>query len=239
MARRLMFRQLGDAWSRIGRLSRLAGLMFLAGQLAWAISPPGASLPLPGRYTLLTPPSRLTIHLAKAGWFSSLGENHIIIARQMQGQASLAGGASNWTGFLALPAIALRVADPHSSSRDRAEVQATMDGPGQLDIARFPRIVWRLAALAPGNPAGTPLLLTLRGQFTLHGVTRPETWRTHWAQRGRRIHMWGRTVLRLTDFGIRPIRRGLGAVRVKDQFELVWDIWWERALAPAQPEPKL
>lgn len=195
--------------------------------------PPAAtavpSLPPPGRYALIAPPSQLTIYLSKAGWFSALGDNHVIIARRMRGAASRPPGAGHWTGFLTLPAAALRVADPGASARTRAEVQATMDSAGQLDIARFPRITWRLEALGlAADPAGKPGQIMLRGRFTLHGVTRLETWRTQWRQQGQRIHMWGQALLRLSDFGIRPIRRGLGAVQVKDQFALHWDIWWQR-----------
>ncbi|MGH9535893.1 MAG: hypothetical protein ACRD2E_13670, partial [Terriglobales bacterium] len=92
----------------------------------------------------------------------------------------------------------------------------------QLDIARYPRVIWRLAALA----APAPGQLMLRGRFTLHGVTRTEMWRTRWAATGGLLHMWGGAALRLSHFGIHPIRRAFGAVSVRDQFQLQWDIWW-------------
>lgn len=204
--------------------------LLCASAVAVAASLPAAhsALPPPGRYTLQAPPSRLVIHLRKAGWFAALGDNHLIVARQMRGQArSAAAGAApaRWSGYITLPAAALRVADPRRSPRERAQVQDTMDGPSQLNITRFPDITWRLAAVgaAPG-----PGELVLRGQFTLHGVTRHETWRSHWALQGRRLHLWGQTVLLLTDFGIRPIHRALGAVQVRNRFLLAWDIWWRR-----------
>lgn len=221
-----------DAGRRSARLAVALGCAALlcASAVAASASLPTVSsaLPPPGRYTLQAPPSRLVIRLRKAGWFSALGDNHLIVARQLRGQArSAPAGAApaRWSGYITLPAAALRVADPHGTPHERADVQATMAGPSQLDIARFPKITWRLAAVgtAPG-----PGELVLRGQFTLHGVTRPETWHSHWALQGSRLHLWGQAMLRLTDFEIRPIHRALGAVQVRNRFLLAWDIWWRR-----------
>lgn len=209
------------------RRAALSAVLVIALGALWAAASPARHLPPPGHYVLAASRSQLSIHLYKSGWLSALGDNHLVVARRMRGVADVA--ADQWSGVLVVPSRDLRVADPHRSAHDRAEIQATMDGPSQLDIARYPRITWRLDALGSSGGEGR---MILHGHFTMHGVTRRVDWRTHWAATKDGIRLWGRAYLRLTSFGIHPIHRALGAVSVRNRFLLTWNTWW-RHTGPA------
>lgn len=205
-----------------------SAVLVIALAALWAAASPVRRLPPPGHYVLSASRSRLSIHLYKSGWLSVFGDNHLVVARRMRGEANVA--ANQWSGVLVVPSRDLRVADPHRSAHDRAEIQATMDGPSQLDIARYPRITWRLDALGSAGGKGR---MMLHGHFTMHGVTRQVDWRTHWAPTAQGIRLWGQAHLRLTEFGIHPIHRALGAVSVRNRFLLTWNTWWRHTGSPA------
>lgn len=174
-----------------------------------------------GSYQLVASKSELAIRLRKAGLLSALADNHLIVAGQMRGAAT--GGPAGWRGEIIAPVAELEVADPGRSAKDRREIWQTMEGPGQLDAARYPEIVWRLDGL---NRSASGY--ELRGSFTLHGVTRAVVWPTRVEIQDGRVRVWGQAEMRLTEFGIQPIRRALGTVRVRDQFELQWDTEWRK-----------
>ncbi|MGH9477312.1 MAG: YceI family protein [Terriglobales bacterium] len=176
-----------------------------------------------GRYRLVANRSQLAIELYKAGLLRAFADNHLIIAGEIEGSAQ--GFPDSWSGLITVPVAKLKVADPGRSAKDRQTIWATMEGPQQLDAARFPLVVWRLNAITPTT--GAPGYL-LRGTFALHGVTRPVAWPTHLASAGDEARVWGAATLKLSDFGIRPVRRALGTVRVRDQFQLRWDTFWQR-----------
>lgn len=189
-----------------------------------------------GGYELVPARSQLSITLSKAGWLRAFADNHLIIARQIEGHAQ--GGRAGWGGIITAPVDKLEVADPGRSPKDRQDIWTTMEGPDQLDAAHFPAIVWRLGSLtaAPRQPG-----YLLRGSFTLHGVTAPVSWPTHLAFTGDEVHVWGHAQLTLTQFGIHPVRRALGAVQVRNQFQLRWDTVWKRTpgsgIPPARTPP--
>jgi polyisoprenoid-binding protein YceI len=111
---------------------------------------------------------------------------------------------------------ALRVRDPHGSDKDRGEIESTMLGPEVLDTARYPEIVFRSSSVEPAGPGSW----NVRGNLTLHGQPRPITVNVI----EKDGHYAGQAVFKQTEFGIKPIRVGGGAVRVKDELRIEFDI---------------
>lgn len=177
-----------------------------------------------GSYQLLASRSQLGILLSKAGWLGAFADNHVIHAGMMQGSAT--GETGGWHGTVTAPTAQLQVVDPNRSAQQRHEIWATMEGPDQLNAQQFPEIVWQLDALEP--TAAAPGFL-LHGRFSIHGVSRTVAWPTHVAVENGVVHVWGSAHLLLTDYGIQPIRRALGAIQVKNEFELRWDTYWQRS----------
>jgi polyisoprenoid-binding protein YceI len=148
----------------------------------------------------------------KAGVFSAFGHDHEITA-------PIAGGWADTTERrveLRAEAARMRVSDPKASESDRAQIQKTMLGPDVLDSERHPNIEFRSTA-AESNGAGS---WNVRGTLTLHGQTAPVTV----AVAEKAGHYVGSALIKLTEFGIKPVKVAGGTVKVKDEVRIEFDI---------------
>jgi polyisoprenoid-binding protein YceI len=121
-------------------------------------------------------------------------------------------------------AAKMQVLDPAASPETRAKVQAKMLSADVLDVARFPRIEFRSRSVTPMNGArlknAGDALLRIAGDLTLHGQTHP----VEFEATGSAGHYRGSAKLKQTDFGIKPITIAGGAVKVKDEVRIDFEI---------------
>ena len=157
--------------------------------------------------------STLTVFAYKSGLFSAFADNHII-------KAPIAGGSisddSPLKVDLTVRAADLRVLDPDLSANKRAEVQARMISADVLDVMKFPEIAFTSTSV---EPAGADRW-TITGRLTIHGQTRTITFAVSRANGRYR----GDVLIKQRDFGIEPIRIAAGAVKVKDELKVEFDI---------------
>jgi polyisoprenoid-binding protein YceI len=174
--------------------------------------------------------SRVEIRVFRSGFLAPLGDNHEIILKRFSG--TLAGDfRQGWKVRVEAEVASLEVLDPDASAPVRAEIQKTMLGPTQMDVQRFPTIELRGWTQGPARKEGTWMVLA---DLTVHGVTQRVQFPVNWTEQGKMLRVQGAQFLRLTDFGIVPIRRALGAVRVRNQFEVDYNL----ALHRVAPNPK-
>jgi polyisoprenoid-binding protein YceI len=190
----------------------------------------------PRRYVLDPGASRLVTHVGKAGLFGFAGHEHEVVAGTFHGSATFdperLAQSSQPAVDVTFDAGALRVSGQGEPAADVPQVQAAMVGADCLDTRRFPTVRFVATSVAPAGGVGAgmgPALgpsggdLSLRGELTLHGVTRPLTLRVHLEVKGDTLEATGRTTLRQTDFGITPISKA-GVVKVKDEIALEWRV---------------
>jgi polyisoprenoid-binding protein YceI len=156
--------------------------------------------------------SVMTVRVFKSGLFSAFGHEHDISAPIEHGAFS----ESQPSVELTVDARKMRVMDKDVSDKDRAEIQETMLGPKVLDTAQFPEIRFHSTAVERSGEGRW----TVRGDLALHGQTRPVKFDVH-AQNGR---YQGSAELKQRDFGIAPISVGGGAVKVKDELRVEFEI---------------
>jgi polyisoprenoid-binding protein YceI len=156
--------------------------------------------------------SEMTVRVYKAGVFSAFGHDHQIAAPVAGGAVDTKAGKVE----LRAKASALQVRDPGVSEKDRAEIQSTMLGPQVLDAERYPEIMFR----STGTQAAGAGSWSVQGNLTLHGQTRPVTVEVR-ETGGRYV---GTARFKQTDFGIKPVKVGGGAIRVKDEIRIEFDI---------------
>ena len=106
--------------------------------------------------------------------------------------------------------------DPRIDAKDQATIQTHMEEM-TLETKKFPEITFRssrIQKIADGQ-------WKVDGDLSLHGVTKPvsltvkqtgDSWTTH-------------TVLKQTDFGIKPISIGGGMIKVKNEVEIDFQIF--------------
>ena len=156
--------------------------------------------------------STMTVHVYKAGVFSALGHNHEIVAPIARGTVDPAAHQVE----LYVKSGTLKVRDPEVSEKDRAEIQSTMLGPDVLDAQNQPEIAFR-STQADSAGAGAWKLsgnLTVRGQSHMVNVEVQE-------KNGRYV---GTSRFKQTEFGITPVKVAGGAIRVKDEILVEFDI---------------
>jgi polyisoprenoid-binding protein YceI len=204
-----------DAESKAVHRLLLAFVPLLA--MMWAAD---LSAQIPGSYQIDTAASHIQIYLFRGGFLSMLGDNHLIALEGFSGTAQLLDGKPWWVRMLA-EAQSLTVLDPWGSTSERRDVTDTMRGPSQLDIQRYPLIKLQSTSIVHGQQVSDWRLVA---DLTFHGVTRQVEFLLDCQQTGDRLRVRGKKDLRLRDFNIQPISRGLGAVKVKNEFEVTYDI---------------
>jgi polyisoprenoid-binding protein YceI len=156
--------------------------------------------------------SVMTVHVFKAGLFSAFGHEHEVRATIEQGSFNEA----NPSVELTVDARKLRVVDKEISEKDRAQVQQDMLGPKVLDSEKFAEIRFRSTSV---DRLGEGQWL-VTGDLTLHGQTRPVKVNVE----GENGRYKGTAELKQKDFGITPITVGGGAVKVKNELRVEFDI---------------
>lgn len=170
----------------------------------------------PNSRTIDPEQSSIIIHVFRAGLFSAFGHDHEIRAPIVQG--SFTEGENPAVEF-SVDARKMSVEDKEVSPKDRAEIQSTMLGPKVLDTERYPEIKFRSSTVESAG-AGK---WQVRGDLTLHGQRLPITVDVGGAKGRYR----GSAVLRQKDFGITPVTVAGGAVKVKNEVKVEFQILGE------------
>ena len=159
-----------------------------------------------------TAKSTLIVRVFKSGLLSGLGHDHEIAAPVAAGSVDGSAGRVE----LHANARSMKVADQKISDKDRAEIQSNMEGPQVLDSEHFPAIAFRSTSVEPKGAGAW----TVNGNLTLHGQTRAVAVDVREAE-GRYL---GTSRFRQSDFGIKPIKIAGGAVQVRDEIRVEFDI---------------
>jgi polyisoprenoid-binding protein YceI len=172
-----------------------------------------SSSAMPTHQQIDTQQSTITVRVFKAGLFRGFADNHEIRGAIKSGWITETNPAEV---HIAVDAQRLRVVDPDASANDRAQVQMRMLGAEVLDAGRFPEIRFDSEAVEHAEPESW----LVHGQLSLHGQTR----RLVVSVKRDQGHYKGSVTLKQTDFGITPIRIAGGAVKVKDELNVEFDI---------------
>jgi polyisoprenoid-binding protein YceI len=163
------------------------------------------------RQPIDTARSSITVHVGKSGVFRAFGDDHEIRGPVEQGFVD----EEARTVEILVDANRLRVLDPKLSPKDRDEVQNKMLSADVLDAKQFTEIHF-ISTSAETSPSGW----VVRGPLTLHGRTLPISSTVR--KEGDRYV--GSMRLKQTDFGITPVTVAGGAVRVKDEVTIDFNV---------------
>ena len=158
--------------------------------------------------------STITIHVGKSGLFSAAAHEHTINAPISSG--TVRESTAPHIEFTVETAKMTVKPDARIDAKDQATIQTHMEEM-TLETKKFPEITFRssrIERIAEGQ-------WKVDGDLSLHGVTKPvsltvkqtgDSWTTH-------------TVLKQTDFGIKPISIGGGMIKVKNEVEIGFQIF--------------
>jgi len=176
-------------------------------------------------YSIDSAKSKLEIEVKKEGLFKAFGHNHLIIAKEISGQVQFDPQRIESSAVtLKVQTKSLTVSPEGEPEKDRQDVQATMSGEKVLDVEKYPEIVFTSTRVSAVKQAGDDWTLTLSGNLKLHGVEKPVSLLITLHSTGNQLQAQGQVPLLQTDYGIKPVKAGGGAVTVKDELKISFDI---------------
>jgi polyisoprenoid-binding protein YceI len=182
-----------------------------------------AALALASTFAVDPQKCSLTIHVGKSGVFRFAGHEHEVTSNRCRGEVVAAPddlGRSSVT--LSFETAALQVSEKGEPAGDAPKVQAAMVK--LLDTARFPEIRFASTSVTGRALDASSYELQVTGDLTLRGVTRRVTVPVRVVQQGQALTASGRLSVKQSAFGIDPISVAGGAVKVKDELRIDFQI---------------
>src|SRR5260221_6699902 len=162
--------------------------------------------------------STATAHVGKTGIGSFAGHEHNVVAKGLQGEVMLDAASLPASAVdLIVPTRSLTVSAEGEPEGDAAKVQQIMLGPSVLDVQRFSTIHFGSTEVKGTQSAPGKYALTVAGELTLHGVTKPVTLPVQLEVHGDVVTASGKLTVKQTDYGIEPTTAAGGLVRVQDE----------------------
>jgi polyisoprenoid-binding protein YceI len=175
------------------------------------------------RYRIDPSISRFTVRAFASGLLSVLGHSPTIAVGDFEGDVLLEKGSLESAALhLRVKAASLLVQDD-VSNRDRLEIERQMRDE-VLETGRFPDILYKCSSASGSEPAAGPSIVRLNGQLSLHGVARPLPIDAHVNVTGDLLRASGEISLRQTDYDIRLVSAMAGALKIKDELKVSFDI---------------
>lgn len=171
--------------------------------------------------------SRVEVRVYRDGPMQKLGHNHVITSAGLRGVIELREPRSNSGFALELPLDSLVVDDPGARERagaeftspvapqDRAGTRHNLLGSAVLDAARQPVLALSLESLTGG-----PEQFEARVRVRLRGEERVIGAPVNMSIDGDRMRVRAQLRLRHGDLGLTPFTVALGAIRVRDDFDV-------------------
>jgi polyisoprenoid-binding protein YceI len=158
--------------------------------------------------------SVITIHVGKAGLLSAAGHEHWVNAPISRG--AINDSATPRVEFTVETAKMRVKPDPKVDAKTEAQIQKDMEDM-TLETARYREIAFQSSHIEKAAEGEW----RVDGALSLHGVSKPI--RLNVRRDGDAYT--GRTILKQTDFGIKPISIGGGAIKVKNEIEIEFRIY--------------
>ncbi|MBO0798599.1 MAG: YceI family protein [Blastocatellia bacterium] len=165
----------------------------------------------------------LTVQAFAKGLLSAFGHSPTLAVRGLAGEVEFDADAADTASLnLTVSADSLAVID-NISEADRREIERKTREE-VLESARYPEIVFQpLQVLAQRTGEGQ-FHVRLNGHLSMHGVTRTQSIEAGVALTQNCLRAQGKTQLRQSDYRIEPVTALGGAIKLKDELELTFDI---------------
>ena len=177
----------------------------------------------PRTFTVDAERSRATIEVGKTGAFSFAGHTHEVEAPLTSGVVHLDPDTPARSDVrLEFNAAAMHLTGKEPAG-DAPKVTEAMLGPQVLDVKKFPSITFESTAVTATGTLPS-LTLSVAGNLTIRSTPKPVTVPVAVKVDGATLTATGRFTIKQTDFGIKPISAGGGAVKVKDELTITFTI---------------
>jgi polyisoprenoid-binding protein YceI len=198
-------------------LLALAGRAAAAGSVTYEIEPAERSV---------------TIQVGRAGLLKFAGHTHEVVAPVFGGQVVVDDEQlARSSVMVEFETAALRVTGKGEPKEDVPKVQENMVGPKVLEVARYPKVAFRSRSVEGRKVSAGVYEIVVSGDLSLHGATRAVVLPLRIEMSGDTLTATGRTTLRHTDFGMKPLSVG-GVVNVKNELGVELNVVARKKPAP-------
>lgn len=201
-----------------------ASVLLISGIRTGAISKPGIYLRLPlASYRIDAAQSKFMAHASRGGlaWFK--GHSHNLAVRDFEGTAELTLDAINPASLnMKVRADSLEETDPVFTPEQKKIINKELDEI-VLETAKYPEITFKSTDVN-GTLVGGKFDIRIRGDLTLHGVTRQITIPATVTVEGDTMRAVGEFEIDRKDFNVTATNAFHGLVRVKHDVKFEFDI---------------
>lgn len=175
------------------------------------------------QYSINVGLSRFTARAYASGMLSSFGHNPTVAIRAYSGEVSVIPGSFQQASVrISVQSDSLEVTDD-VSQKDRNEIESKMRQE-VLETSAYPAIVFESSQISANMLSENLYAISITGNLTLHGVRRTQTITARITLMGDILRANGEFSLRQTDYGIKLVSVAGGALKVKDEVKLSFDI---------------
>ena len=174
-------------------------------------------------YTIDSVASRFTVRAFAAGLLSGFAHNPVIGIRDFSGEVNFSAEnlAASSVG-ITINAGSFEVQND-VSEKDRSEITSTMNDQ-VLEVKRFPEIAFESRQVSGMKLGESLYVVKIEGDLFLHGVTRSQTISANVAPGDDKVRAYGEFSIKQSDFKIRLVSVAVGALKVKEELKLAFDI---------------
>jgi len=174
-------------------------------------------------YTIDAVKSRLTVRAFASGLLSGLGHNPVIAIRDFSGEVNFVPAAvPDGSMSMKMKPESFEVQND-VSDKDRREIERTMKD-DVLEVGRYPEIAFESKQVSGMQLGEAVYMLKIEGDLLLHGVTRRQTISARVLPADGTVRAQGEFSMKQTDFNIKLVSVGGGALKVKDELKFSFDI---------------
>ncbi len=167
--------------------------------------------------------SQFTVQVFSGGILSAFGHSPIIAIRDFVAEADVNPDNPEQAALkVVIQAASLSVKDD-ISDKDKREIERTMQQE-ILEVSSYPEIVYECSSVSSTKAGEGQYSVTLNGELSMHGVTRPEAVPARVAVSGDSLRAFGTFLLRQTDYDLKLASVAGGALKVKDELKFSFNI---------------
>jgi polyisoprenoid-binding protein YceI len=171
------------------------------------------------RYVFDKSVSRFTVQAFATGMLSLFGHNPTIGIRDFGGEAQFVPGSYDKASVrLTVKTATFEVLDEMKRD-DREKLEHTMYE-DVLDIEHFPSAVYESKQIIVRKISDDLLQASVTGALTLRGATQSHSFDARVMVMGTMLRISGDFTLRQSDYGIKPVSFAGGALRLKDELKI-------------------
>lgn len=194
----------------------------------YAIDRTGLSEAATVRYLIDGKGSKFTVQAVATGLLSAFGHNPTFAISDLEGEALVNPSALEESSLHLVIHAASLVVTNDINDKDRDEINRRTHEE-VLESDGYPDIGYECSKVSVSKTGEGQYWVALNGELSLHGVTRVQPVSARVTLNGDTLRAAGDFSVRQSDYEIKPVSAVGGAVRLKDELKLSFDITARKA----------